>query len=63
MPSGDELRTYALLVLALIVVLALAGASLHVRHGKSSGKLSMRSIIRALLGHRACDRNHKDPPP
>lgn len=63
MPAGADLLTYALLFFAVVLVLALAGASINVRHGPSSGRLSMRSIIRALLGHKESDRNHEDPPP
>jgi uncharacterized membrane protein len=54
---------YSLLALAVVIVLALAGATIRVRRGQTDGSISLRSIIRALLGHSERDRNDKEPPP
>lgn len=63
MPTYGELLLYAPLALAVLIILALAGATVSVRHGTTHGKISVRSIIRALLGHRERDRNHEDHDP
>lgn len=56
-----QLWPFAVLGVGLIAIISLAGGSVSVRRGDSGGKLSLRSIIRAVMGHKESDRqNHNN---